>query len=83
MTAETLEKTINKYYNTAAESLGDGEPDGVVADSRSYTARVAGRSPLEVGTAFVEHVRRTPPDDAETALLTDALDAARLALGAA
>jgi exonuclease SbcD len=59
------------------------EPEGAAADGRSYTSRVAGRTPLEVGTAFVEHVRRTPPDDDETLLLTEALDAARLTLGAA
>jgi DNA repair protein SbcD/Mre11 len=59
------------------------EPEGVVADERSYTARVAGRTPVEVSTAFVEHVRRTPAESAEVALLSDAFEAARLTAGAA
>ena len=59
------------------------EPDGVAADPRSYSARVAHRSPLEIGSSFVEHVRRTAPDEAEVALLADAFETARRTLGAA
>jgi exonuclease SbcD len=59
------------------------DPEGVAADARSYTARVANRTPLEVATAFVEHVRRTPAQESEQALLADAFDAARVARGAA
>ena len=54
------------------------EPEGAVADVRSYTARVAGRTPLQVSAAFVEHVRRTPPDEDERALLGEVLDAVRV-----
>ncbi|MBK5305484.1 MAG: exonuclease SbcCD subunit D [Frankiaceae bacterium] len=55
------------------------EPEGVARDERSYTARVAGRTPLEIGAAFAEHVRGTPLDDDEAALLAQAFEADRLA----
>jgi exonuclease SbcD len=54
------------------------EPDGAVADDRTYAARVSGRTPLQVGEAFVEHVRGTAIEAAERALLVEALEAARL-----
>ena len=54
------------------------EPEGAVADDRTYAARVSGRTPLQVGEAFVEHVRGTPIEEPERALLTEALEAARL-----
>ena len=54
------------------------EPDGATADNATYAARVAGRTPLEIGAAFVEHVRRTPPDNDELALLTSAIVGTRL-----
>lgn len=55
------------------------EPEGVVRDDATYAARVSGRSDLEIAGAFVEHVRGTPASDGETALLTEALDAVRVA----
>ncbi|MCU1693547.1 MAG: exonuclease SbcCD subunit [Frankiales bacterium] len=55
------------------------EPEGVVRDDRTYGARVAGRSDLEVALGFVEHVRGTAPDDGEADLLAAALEAGRLA----
>ncbi len=55
------------------------EPEGVGRDDRTYGARVAGRSDLEVATGFVEHVRGGPADAQETALLEAALEAGRLA----
>jgi exonuclease SbcD len=55
------------------------EPEGVVVDERSYTARVAGRTPLEIGAAFVQHVRGTAMVDEEAALLAEAFEADRLA----
>ena len=58
------------------------EPEGVVLDGLTYGARVAGRTDLQVGAAFVEHVRRAALDDAEQALLEQALDAGRLAMSA-
>jgi exonuclease SbcD len=54
------------------------EPDGVAAVASSYAARVAGRTPLEIGAAFVQHVRRTPVEDSETALLREAIEDSRL-----
>jgi hypothetical protein len=50
-----------------------------VTDDRSYTARVAGRTPLEIGGAFVQHVRGTAMADDEAALLAEAFEAERLA----
>jgi len=52
------------------------EPAGA-APAGSYTARVAGRSDVEVATGFVEHVRRTAASAAEQALLAQALEAGR------
>ncbi len=54
------------------------EPAGVGRSTDSYTARVSGRSDLEVATAFVEHVRGTAADAAERGLLADAFEAVRL-----
>jgi exonuclease SbcD len=53
------------------------EPEGVERSQESYTARVSNRSDLEVATAFVEHVRGTVADEAETALLQEAFEAVR------
>ncbi len=55
------------------------EPEGVTPDGLSYGARVAQRSDLEVGLAFVEHVRHTPAATGERRLLAQALEAGRLA----
>jgi DNA repair protein SbcD/Mre11 len=49
---------------------------GAVADGRSYTERLAGRSDLEVAAEFVDHVRGLPPTRAEQDLLGRALAAA-------
>jgi exonuclease SbcD len=55
------------------------EPVGVRVDDATYSARVAGRTPLEIGAAFAEHVRGTPLCAEETALLAKAFEAERLA----
>jgi len=55
------------------------EPAGVRPDGVTYASRISGRSDLEVGAAFVEHVRRTALDPQELALLEQALEAGRLA----
>jgi exonuclease SbcD len=49
---------------------------GAVADSRSCTERLAGRSDLEVAGEFVDHVRGLPPTRVERDLLGRALAAA-------
>ena len=62
------------------------QPEGAVADDRSYGARVADRDDLEVAAEFVRHVRgggsssqAGAADEAERALLRQALEAGRLA----
>jgi exonuclease SbcD len=55
------------------------EPEGRAVDERSYGARVAGRTPLEIGAAFVQHVRGTELEADEAALLATAFEAERLA----
>jgi exonuclease SbcD len=64
----------------------DWQPEGAVADERTYGARVAGRSDLEVVTEFVRHVRgggstseAGAADEHDRALLAQALEAGRLA----
>jgi exonuclease SbcD len=66
------------------------EPEGVVADERSYGARVAGRDDLEVLAEFVRHVRcggsasdEGAAHDQERALLQRALEAGRLSAASA
>ncbi len=54
------------------------EPEGVVRSADSYATRVAGRTDLEIGSAFVDHVRGTPASPAEVALLGEAVEATRL-----
>jgi exonuclease SbcD len=54
------------------------EPEGVVRGEDTYAARVTGRTDLQVATAFVEHVRGTPVESAEEALLAAALEAVRV-----
>jgi exonuclease SbcD len=53
------------------------EPAGLARSEESYAARVSGRSDLELSTAFVEHVRGTAAEEAERALLEEALVATR------
>jgi exonuclease SbcD len=53
------------------------EPAGQERSGETYSARVAGRTDLEVSSAFVEHVRSTVADEAEQALLQEALEAVR------
>ena len=53
------------------------QPTDGSQDPRSYRARVTGRSDLQVAASFVEHVRRTPPTDAEQELFEQALAAGR------
>ena len=64
----------------------DWQPEGAVADDRTYGARVAGRDDLSVVAEFVRHVRcggstseAGAADDDERALLGEALEAGRLA----
>jgi exonuclease SbcD len=68
----------------------DWQPDGAAADERTYGARVAGRDDLDVVTEFVRHVRgggtasdAGAADEAERALLAEALEAGRLAAASA
>ena len=58
------------------------EPEGVRPDGLTYAARVAGRTDLQVGEAFVEHVRRSALHDDERALLEQAFAATRVAVSA-
>src|SRR4051812_5474815 len=55
------------------------EPEGLAVDDRTYSARVAGRTPLQIGAAFAEHVRGSALDKDEAELLSQALEADRLA----
>lgn len=59
------------------------EPSGLARVEGSYGSRVAGRTDLEVATAFVEHVRRTPAAPAELILLEAAFEAVRVAAASA
>ena len=68
----------------------DWQPEGAVADERTYGARVAGRDDLAVVTEFVRHVRAGgstsdvgTADETERALLAQALEAGRLAAASA
>jgi exonuclease SbcD len=68
----------------------DWQPEGAVADERTYGARVAGRSDLEVVTEFVRHVRGAGStsdagacSDDDRALLEQALEAGRHAAASA
>lgn len=53
------------------------KPEGVIADGRSYGARVAGRDDLGIAAEFVGHVRNTPPTPGERDLLASAFQAVR------
>ena len=55
------------------------EPVGAPRSDSSYAARVAGLSDVEVATSFIEHVRGSAASGAETALLSEAFQAVRLA----
>lgn len=55
------------------------EPIGGVSDDRGYAERVRGRSDLDVAADFVAHVRGSAAEPAETALLTQAFEAVRIA----
>jgi exonuclease SbcD len=66
------------------------QPEGAVADERTYGARVAGRDDLEVVAEFVRHVRGAgstsdegAPTEQDRALLAQALEAGRLAAASA
>jgi len=53
------------------------EPEGVERSPESYSARVTGRTDLQVATSFVDHVRGTAAEPDEEALLAEALEAVR------
>jgi len=55
------------------------EPAGMASEIGSYAAAVSRLTDLEVAGAFVEHVRGTPASDGETALLSEAFEAQRIA----
>ncbi|HUR52469.1 MAG TPA: exonuclease SbcCD subunit D [Mycobacteriales bacterium] len=57
------------------------DPAGVERSDETYAARVAGRTDLEIGCAFVEHVRGTVAEEAELALLQEAFEAVRPGTG--
>ncbi len=54
------------------------EPAGVERDDLSYSARLHHRSDLEIGEAFVAHVRGTASSAGEQLLLHQALEAGRV-----
>ncbi|EIV93411.1 exonuclease SbcCD subunit D [Frankia sp. QA3] len=58
------------------------EPPAGAADDRSFGERTRGRTDLEIAKAFVAHVR-SDPSPRERTLLSEALDAARIAEEAA
>jgi exonuclease SbcD len=53
------------------------EPEGVTRDSRRYGEKVAGKDDLTVASEFVQHVRNTPPTQAEQHLLAAAFESVR------
>lgn len=53
----------------------DFKPDGVVADSRSYVEKIAGKGDLGVAAEFVRHVRNTEVTPGERELLAAAFAA--------
>ena len=53
------------------------EPAGAVRDTMTYAARLRGRSDLEIGQAFVAHVRGTEASTEESELLAGALEQTR------
>lgn len=53
------------------------EPEGVTGDGRRYQEKVAGKDDLAIASEFVQHVRNTPPTEAERQLLAAAFEAAR------
>jgi len=71
---EPMERLRGRYPHVLVLGF---EPEGVPADARSYAVRLAGRSDLEVGLDFVEHVRG-PAEPDEQAVLTRAFEAVRL-----
>ncbi len=54
------------------------EPEGLVRSTDSYATRVAGRTDLEISSAFVDHVRGAPASPAEVSLIGEAIEATRL-----
>jgi len=54
------------------------DPQGAAPGAPNYAASVRGRSDIDVCCGFVEHVRGVGADDAETALLGQALEQARI-----
>jgi exonuclease SbcD len=75
--AEPMQRLRQRFPHTLVLAF---EPEGrAERDERTYADRVRGRSDLDVGAGFVEHVRGQAPTEAEVALLRDAFEAHRLA----
>ncbi|KQX66491.1 exonuclease SbcCD subunit D [Angustibacter sp. Root456] len=70
-----MEQLRARYPHTLVLAF---EPQGAVTDDRTYAGRVRGCEPVDVCCAFVAHVREQPHAAADRALLTEALDGARV-----
>ena len=84
---EAMQRLRTRFPNVL---VLEWKPEGPVADERSYGARVADRSDLDVAAEFVRHVRgggaasaAAAADEAELALLRQALESGRLAAASA
>lgn len=76
--AQAMDKLRARFPDTLVLGF---EPEGAAADVRtSYSTRLAAADDdLSICCGFLEHVRGRSTDDAEAAVLREALDAARLA----
>jgi exonuclease SbcD len=74
---EPMERLRSRFPHTLV--LGFEPEGGDAIDSRSYTERLRGLDDLDVCCSFVEHVRRSPADPDEVAVLREALEALRVA----
>jgi len=84
---EAMQRLRTRFPNVL---VLEWKPEGPLADDRSYGARVADRSDLDVAAEFVRHVRgggaasdAAAADEAELALLRQALESGRLAAASA
>ena len=73
-----MEQLVRRYPHVLVLTH---EPTGVTRTDATYSSRVAGRTDQQVASAFVEHVRGSEATTEELALLTEALDAVRVAAG--
>ncbi|HEX8498522.1 MAG TPA: exonuclease SbcCD subunit D C-terminal domain-containing protein [Actinomycetales bacterium] len=71
-----MERLQRRFPHTLSLAF---DPVGAAGAAQDYASRVRGRSDMDVCCGFVEHVRGVGPDDAEVALLGQALEQSRLA----